>query len=127
MENTKPNIYILCAAGLMLLTAFAHTFPGTVEFMGPLRRSDLPDVPMAGFAVIWNWVTAMLFGSAASIAWLSKHKNPALFWAVMGAVVSFGLIFASIAVTELGSLFALPQWIAFIGTAMLMGLGLRKS
>ena len=126
MENEKHNYWMLSAAGLMAATGLIHVFMGGPEYLVPMRATDLATIQKAGFTVIWHVITVMLFGSAAVLLWLSRHRNPALFVTVSAFLLSSSAIFMWVGVADTGGIFDLPQWILLGGSAGLAAMGWRK-
>ncbi len=109
------NWIILLAAGLMSVTVLIHVFMGGREVMRPLRASSLPPLVRAVMDVVWHMVTIVLIFLAAGLFWLAWHDNPALLWVVCAIQVGFAGLFIWYGITQLHSLWQMPQWIIFLG------------
>lgn len=121
------RISLMLAAGLTAITTVAHVVGGTPEFMAPIMESNAPDFNKTGMAIIWHWVTAVLCINTVAliIAGRGLQSMRALIWIVIAQSLAFGLIFAGYGSSAFGSLFIMPQWIAFFLIAALAFYGLR--
>ena len=122
------NIPILLASVMTVVTLIAHVVGGTAEFMHPVWQSNAPEFNKVGMSVIWHWVSAVLFINAIALfleARSSSLSRPAV-WIIVMQFLAFGLIFAWYGFTVFGSLFVMPQWIAFAIICALSWGGLRK-
>lgn len=123
MEKTQNNYWMLAAAGLIAATGFIHIYGGGPEYMTPMLATDLANIPKTGFTVIWHIITLTLFGSAAALWWLNRHRNTALFVTVIGFLMISSVIFLWVGVSETSGIFDLPQWILLGGPAMVALIG----
>lgn len=113
------NIAILIAAGIMTLTVFIHVVLGGREVMQPLRAANLPRLVRAVADVVWHGVTITLACLAGGLFWLAWHDNPPLLWIVCAIQFGFAALFIWYGVTQLRSLWPMPQWIIFLGVPAL--------
>ena len=113
------NLLVLLAAGLMSVTVFVHVFMGGPEIMKPLRAAGLPPVVRAVMDVVWHGVTLVLICLAAALFWLTWNDNTALLMIVSAIQVCFSALFIWYGVTQLRSLWPMPQWIIFLGVPAL--------
>lgn len=117
----KFNIHALHLASiLMAVTFLAHVFLGGPELYSPLRASDAPGYLKSVFSVIWHFVSLQLFLMTAALWWLARHQNNALYWFILLTVSGFAILFMAYGFIDLGSIWPMPQWIAFGGVAALM-------
>jgi len=113
------NPVVLLAAGLMSMTIFVHVFMGGPEIMKPLRAAVLPPVVRAVMDVVWHGVTVVLICLAAALFWLTWNDNMALLMIVVAIQIGFAGLFICYGVTQLRSLWPMPQWIIFLGVPAL--------
>jgi len=127
MVFENRNRWLIGAAALMAVCFLAHLFAGGAEVIDPLRASAVPDVPKAVLLVVWHMATLLLAVLTWALWHLSAHDNRALCGVV--AVLSLGAagLFIAYGVLMLGSLWPMPQWIAFLVVAALMAVGMRRS
>jgi hypothetical protein len=113
------NTIILLAAVLMCVTVLVHVVIGGREVMQPLRGSDLPPLVRAVMDVVWHGVTVTLMALAGGLFWLTWNDNPPLLWIVNAIQVGFAGLFIWYGITQLRSLWPMPQWIIFLGVPAL--------
>lgn len=120
---------MMLAAGLTALTAIAHVFGGTPEFMDPILESNAPDFNKTGMTIIWHWVTAVLCINAVVlvIAGRDNQNMRTPIWIIILQFLSFGVIFAGFGLAAFGTLFVMPQWIAFFLISALAYYGLHAN
>ncbi len=124
------NIAIMAAAALSALTLAAHIFGGVPEIMIPVLASELTPYLKAIMVVIWDAVTViMVINSLALIYAALKPKHRAILVTLISAqYILWGGLFVFYGITRLGTLWPMPQWIAFflIPTLAILGLWLDK-
>ena len=126
MEN-KLNIRAFQLASLLMAVTFlAHLFLGGPELYSPLRVSDAAEELKSVFSVVWHFVSLQLFLMTAALWWLARHRNNALYWFVLLAVSGFAILFIAYGFIDLGSIWPMPQWIAFGAVAALMLFGWHR-
>jgi hypothetical protein len=118
------NIAILVGACLMSVTVLVHVFMGGSEVMKPLHAAPLPRMVRTVMDVVWHGVTVVLICLAAGLFWLTWHDNPALVWMVNAIQIGFAGLFIWYGVTQLRSLWIMPQWLVFLGVPALTLWGL---
>lgn len=121
------SIPMLLAAGLMSVTVFVHVLMGGPEIMAPLREAGLHPVIRTVMDVIWHAVTVVLFCSAVALFWLTWNPNTALLMIVSAISVGFAGLFIWYGLTQLQSLWPMPQWIVFLGVPALAVWGARAT
>lgn len=109
------------AAVLMAVTFLAHLVAGSAELYAPLRQSDYPAPDKSVFSVIWHFVSVLLLLMTLSLGHLSRHPSGPLFLFILLTVLAFGALFLAYSLVDFGSIWTMPQWIAFFGVAALMG------
>jgi len=125
----KVNISILLAALLSFLTLGAHIFGGQPEIMVPVFESELSNYLKTILMVIWHAVSAILIINSAALLFASlknQHRLTIvniisiqyLFWAAL---------FIFYGIKNLGTLWTMPQWIAFILIPALALWGLKQN
>lgn len=123
MED-KLNIRALHLASLLMAVTFlVHLFLGGPELYSPLRASDAAAELKSVFSVIWHFVSLQLFLMTAALWWLARRPNNALYRFILLTVSGFAILFMAYGLSDLGSIWPMPQWIAFGGVAALMLLG----
>jgi hypothetical protein len=113
------NTAILLAVGLMSVTVFVHDKMGGAEIMRPLRAAGLPRLIRAVMNVVWHGVTVVLICLAGALFWLAWNGNPPLLWMVCAIQGDFAALFFWHGITQLRSLWPMPQWIVFLGVPAL--------
>ncbi|MFT7595080.1 MAG: hypothetical protein ACI8R4_002406 [Paracoccaceae bacterium] len=109
------NATLLLAAIIMTVTVGVHVFLGGPVIMRPLRQSPLPRLVRTVADVVWHGVTVTLICLAGALFWLTWHDNPALLWMTCAIQFGFAGLFIWYGVTQLRSLWPMPQWILFLG------------
>ncbi len=123
------NIPILLASLLSFLTLGAHISGGQPEIMTPVLDSELSNYLKAILMVIWHAITAILLINSAVLFFSSLKKQyritiisltsiQYLFWAAL---------FIFYGIKNLGTLWPMPQWIAFILIPALALWGLKQN
>lgn len=121
-------IWRLSASILMALTAAVHVFAGGPEIMGPVYDASLSPDLRAVLHVVWHGITAFLACSALALLWLVRHPQERALAVFISAVqLLFAALFLGIGVIELGEVWTMPQWIAFLLIPAFTWLGMRAS
>ena len=120
MENRRPKILLGLAAAVMFLTLGVHVFAGGEELYVPLRASDEPDIIISVFSVVWHFVSLQLGLMAVVLCFLAFRPNGPLFCYVIVSTFGFAALFIFYGLADLGSLWPMPQWIAFLIVGLLM-------
>lgn len=128
--NAKMNVswWFMAAAAVSLLTSAIHVLAGTPEILSPLLASSLPPVVKGVFDVLWHQVTVLLLvGSCASLT-ASLHPGWRVPVALLfgGHFVLVGLLFLSLGAVWFSSPWPMPQWVLFLGMAILLYIGWRR-
>ena len=126
MENISLNKPLLFASLIMGVTCLVHVFAGGPELYDPLRLSDLSVSARATFSVVWHFTTMQLFLLTIGLLYLALFANKALFAFVLTTVIGFAALFIGYGLHDLGSVWPLPQWIAFALCAGCMMWGMRR-
>jgi hypothetical protein len=126
MVKNSINTPALAAALTMAVTFLVHVFVGGPELYGPLRESSLTVLEKSTFSVVWHFTSLQLLLLAAVLFYLSKFRNNALFAYALATSVGFAILFIGYGLFDLGSVWPMPQWIAFVLTSALMIWGARK-
>lgn len=115
---------LLLAAGILsLLTCFVHVIGGGKEFHQPMRASALPAPERALWSIVWHQITALLAlnGAALIVAAYRPDHAPEIAALPLALSAAFAVLFLFYSHRRLGSVRALPQWMAFVA---ITGLGL---
>lgn len=125
MVNRYKSMMFM-AALLMMVTFFVHVFVGGPDHYAPLRQSDYTALDKSVFSVIWHFISALLLMMALTLCYLSRHRNRPLFLFILLTVLAFGTSFLIYGLIDFGSVWLMPQWVAFLGVATLMGGGATR-
>lgn len=121
------NKWIATTAVLSFGLTGVHVIGGGADVHAPLLTSDL-SVLLKGYAsVLWHAATANLLICSIMLAVacrdVTQHKMLISF--VNLQFLAFAGLFLFYGETRLGSVFVMPQWIAFLGLVALALAGLR--
>ena len=107
----------IATAGILsaILTAI-HIFGGGADVHAPILSSQLDPLLKGYSSVLWHGITASLAICSVILLLAAKRQNERelLTWIVIAQFVAFALIFAFYGITRFGTLFLMPQWIAFL-------------
>ncbi len=120
METRRAQIILSLAAMLMGITALVHIFVGGVDIHMPLRQGNLPNTVQSTLEVIWHCISFHLVALTLALIYLVRRQNRALYLFLLFSIFAFGLIFVIVGIGEFGSLWLMPQWIAFGLVGLLM-------
>lgn len=127
MEQAKHKKWHFAACAVTLITFAAHVFAGGPENYMPLRDSSLSAIPKSTLSVVWHMITVQLAVFAIALWWLARTANPALLVLLVVSNLGFAAVFLVYSIHDFATPFALPQWTAFVATALLVGLGARAT
>ncbi len=119
--------WFLAAAVLGLASTAIHVLSGGPEVMDPLYASTVPVASVAVLDVVWQQVTALLFGGglvAALAAFRPAWRRPVA-WLLGGHYLVVAAIFLVWGALWFSSPWPMPQWLLFAVMAGLMFAGLR--
>ncbi len=111
------NIPLLAAAVLSAATFGLHVIGGGAEFHVPIQAVDMPLPLRAVSAILWHFVSAMLFLQAIAFGWLALRPNMPLAWFLSAVQLCFAGLFLFYGLTMLGSIWVLLQWTIFTAIA----------
>lgn len=120
------NSWLLAAGLAALLLDLVHIFPGGREIHRPMVASHWPEPAKAVWSVVWHAVTAvMALGGLALIiaAFLPDHAL-ALSALPIGLFLTAAGLFIVYGMKRLGTVWTLPQWVAFLAISALALVGL---
>ncbi|MCU0827333.1 MAG: hypothetical protein MUE52_07980 [Tabrizicola sp.] len=120
------NPWLLAAGVAALLLNLIHIFLGGREIHRPMVAAHWPEPAKAVWSVVWHATTAvMAFGGLALIA-AAYRPDQALALSALPITlfVSAAVLFVFYGLKRLGSLWILPQWIAFSAISALAVVGL---
>lgn len=107
----------IATAGILsvLLTAI-HIFGGGADVHAPILASELDPLMKGYSSVLWHGVTASLALCSGILLLAAKREGERelLTWIVIIQFAAFAAIFAYYGITRFGTLFLMPQWIAFL-------------
>lgn len=120
MAITAINKPVLAASIVMAVTFLVHVFAGGPELYGPIRESSLSMIEKSTWSVVWHFTSLQLLLVSIVLFYLSRDPNNALFTFVFATAVGFAALFMGYGMIDLGSVWPMPQWIAFAVVAGLM-------
>ncbi len=123
------NIAIAAASALSALTLIAHILGGGPEIMIPVLASELTPYLKAVMLVIWHAITMILLINSLALIYGARKpgQRQALITIVSTQYLLWGGLFAYYGLLRLGSLWPMPQWIAFFLIPALAIFGLWQS
>lgn len=122
------NWPLAVVSALSAATLFLHVFGGSPEYLEIIRASALPAGQTSMYAVLWHAVTANLLIAAGAFGVASVRpswRSAAIL--VIAEFVAFAALFVWYGLTELGSLWPMPQWILFSVFAAIATFGLLQT
>lgn len=120
------NPWLMMAGAAALVLDLVHIFPGGREIHRPMVASHWPDPAKAVWSVVWHAVTAViaLGGLALVAAGLVPDLALALAALPVALFLTFAVLFLVYGVKRLGTVWVLPQWLAFLAISALALIGL---
>lgn len=120
------NPWLLAAGCAALVLDLVHIFPGGREIHRPMVASHWPEPAKAVWSVVWHAATAMmaLGGVALIAAGLLPVHALALAALPVALFLSAAVLFLAYGMKRLGTIWVLPQWVAFLGISALALVGL---
>lgn len=118
--------WIVAAAGLMAVTVVAHVFGGGPEVNDIVSASSLPQTVRSLSSVVWHGITLMLVLATLALAYLARHENFALEVFLAAWQLGVAALFIGYGLTQLGTLWLMPQWIVFIAIPLLTYVGSQR-
>lgn len=120
------NPWLMTAGAAALVLDLVHIFPGGREIHRPMVASHWPDPAKAVWSVVWHAVTAViaLGGLALVAAGLVPDLALALAALPVALFLTFAVLFLVYGVKRLGTVWVLPQWLAFLAISALALIGL---
>lgn len=120
------NAWLLAAGVAALVLDLVHVFPGGREIHRPMVAAQWPEPAKAVWSVVWHAATAvMALGGLALIA-AGVFPDHALVLAALPVALflSTAALFLFYGIKRLGTIWVLPQWVAFLGISALAVTGL---
>ena len=120
------NAWLLAAGVAALVLDLVHVFPGGREIHRPMVAAQWPEPAKAVWSVVWHAATAvMALGGLALIA-AAVFPDHALVLAALPVALflSTAALFLFYGIKRLGTIWVLPQWVAFLGISALAIMGL---
>lgn len=120
------NPWLLAAGVAALVLDLVHIFPGGREIHRPMVASHWPEPAKAVWSVVWHAATAVmaLGGVALIAAGLFPEQALELAALPVALFLSTALLFLVYGLKRLGTVWVLPQWVAFLGISALALIGL---
>lgn len=120
------NAWLLAAGVAALVLDLVHIFPGGREIHRPMVAAQWPEPAKAVWSVVWHAASAvMALGGLALIA-AGLFPDQALVLAALPVAlfISTAALFLFYGIKRLGTIWVLPQWVAFLGISALAVTGL---
>ncbi len=123
------NYWILGAAFVSGLTFVAHIFGGGPDILVPMQAGEMSQYLKTIWTVVWHAVSVTIFiGTVCLIVEAIKPgKFTGLIWGICAQYLAFTVLFIYYGIAELGSLWPMPQWIAFSLIVVLAAIGMRRA
>lgn len=120
------NPWLMTAGAAALVLDLVHIFPGKRAIHRPMVASRWPDPAKAVWSVVRHAATAVmaLGGLALIAAGLVPDLALALAALPVALFLSFAVLFLVYGVKRLGTVWVLPQWLAFLAISALALVGL---
>lgn len=120
------NPWLLAAGVAALVLDLVHVFPGGREIHRPMVAAHWPEPAKAIWSVVWHAATAVmaLGGLSLIAAGLLPRHALALAALPVALFLSFTGLFLVYGQKRLGTVWVLPQWVAFLGISSLALAGL---
>jgi hypothetical protein len=115
------NLWLLAAGMAALVLDLIHVIPGGREIHRPMVASHWPEPAKAVWSVVWHAATAVmaLGGLALIAAGLLPDHALALAALPVALFLSTAALFLAYGMKRLGTVWVLPQWVAFLGISTL--------
>ncbi|WP_237155218.1 hypothetical protein [Oryzibacter oryziterrae] len=122
------NWWFLSASVLTVGLTGVHVFFGGPEIDVPIQATGLDPRVLAVAAVVWHGVTVVMLINALLLAAAALSAD----WRMAAAGAAFQFLayaglFLTYNLSRFGSLWTLPQWIAFVAIALIIGAGFRMT
>ncbi len=123
------NYWILAASAVSGLTFIAHVFGGGPEILVPMLAGDMSPYLKTIWTVVWHAVSVTIFTGTVCLAIeaIKPGKYPGLIWSICAQYTAFTGMFLYYGIAQLGSLWPMPQWIAFLLIVILAVIGMRRT
>lgn len=120
------NAWLLAAGATALVLDLVHIFPGGRAIHRPMVAAHWPEPAKAVWSVVWHAATAVmaLGGLALIAAGLAPDHALSLAALPIALFLSFAGLFLVYGTKRLGTVWVLPQWVAFLGISTLALVGL---
>ncbi|MDP3196813.1 hypothetical protein [Tabrizicola sp.] len=120
------NVWLLAAGVAALVLDLVHIFPGGREIHRPMVAAHWPEPAKAVWSVVWHAATAFmaLGGLALIAAGLFPDQALAIAALPVALFLSTAILFLFYGIKRLGTVWILPQWVAFLGISALAVAGL---
>ncbi|WP_368183897.1 hypothetical protein [Aestuariibius sp. HNIBRBA575] len=121
---SKP---LIAVTALMALTTLVHVFLGGPEYADSFRATLPADHLRSMAMVLWHAVTVNLIVFTCAYAFLSRHQNLPLHYALAAIQIGWSGLFLWYGATMLGSIWPMPQWVIFVMAPALAHWGHTRS
>lgn len=122
------RVFYFLAMVMAILIFAAHTFMGTFEILVPMREAGMDPLLNSFVAVIWHLISVALAGFALLHIWLWRRPEQMVAWALVATYAGFVGVFLYYGISDLGTVWLMPQWLFFVicGGLLLVPLLKRK-
>ena len=115
----------LALSGFMIALILVHLFMGGPEYADAFQQT-LPDDHLRSMAmVLWHAVTVILIIQTFAYIRLAVSPNLDLTHFISAMQVGWAVLFVVVGWLWLGTLWTMPQWVAFLLTAVIAEIGIR--
>jgi len=122
------NRYLITAGAFAGALTLIHIIGGGIDVHTPLLQTQANTELAAYISILWHGVTASLFVIAASLIFSGVHTRNGAAVAVVAIslCIAFAGLFLVYGLSRLGTIWLMPQWIAFLAIATVSLIGLIK-
>lgn len=122
------NRYLMTAGAFAGALTLAHIIGGGIDVHAPLLQTQADTQLAAYISILWHAVTASLSIIAASLVFSGIRPTNSVAVAVVAIslCIAFAGLFLVYGISRLGTIWLMPQWVAFLVIAAISVIGLTK-
>lgn len=121
------NYWLLASGALAFVTTAVHVLAGGPEVLDPVRESALDPVVISVVSVIWHAITLFLSLTGCVLLRAAFRSDAGQVHLVSLLQVGFAGLFVYYGLTDLGTLWLMPQWTIFLLIPLVSEIGLRRN